>query len=206
MASGGGGIADELREAARARRPVKLERRRGRWHLESLYGYVLDVAGDWVAIRKLVDGVYIDGYSIMRVGDVLRVRVDDENGYVDRAVDALGRPRIDYALPPDPTTRDVLRSVADHSLLVCIHLEMDVEDPMIVGRIVGLGTRKYDLQFIRTSGVWEPEPDRWWYGEVTRVEFGDRYSAALERFGDPPPPLPGPHRTVTDARGSELPP
>lgn len=116
----------------------------------------------------------------MRVGN-------DE--YIDRAMRELGRPVVDYSLPADPATRDILRSAADHSLLTCIHLEMDVNDPMIVGRIVGLGVRKYDLQFINTNGVWELEPDRWWYGEVTRVEFGDRYSSALERFGDPLPPV-----------------
>ncbi|CAL4860636.1 hypothetical protein [Microbacterium sp. MM2322] len=183
-------IQAELRDAAESGSPVRLERRRGKWQLENVYGYVLDMAGDWVALHKRVDGVYIDGYSVIRVGDVARVKPDHRNGYVDRAMDALGRPNVTYSLPANPTTRDILRSAADHSLLTCIHLEMDVNDPMIVGRITGLGARKYDLQFIDASGVWDPEPDRWWYGEATRVEFGDRYSAALERFGDPPPPRP----------------
>jgi len=185
-----GEIADDLRGASRASRPVTLNRRRGRWQLPDIDGYVLGVAGDWVAIHKLVDGVYLDGYSVVRASDVAGVGDRDANGYVDRAVHALGRPDIDYSLPANPTTRTILRSAADHSLLTCIHLEMDVESPMIVGRIVGLGARKYDLHFIHTSGVWESEPDRWWYGEVTRVEFGDRYSRALERYGDPPPQFP----------------
>ncbi len=183
-----GDIAAELREFARTGRPVRLTRLRGRWQLEGLYGYVLEVAGDWLALHKVVDGVYIDGYSVMRVSDVVEVRVGNDE-YIDRAMRELGRPVVDYSLPADPATRDILRSAADHSLLTCIHLEMDVKDPMIVGRIVGLGVRKYDLQFINTNGVWELEPDRWWYGEVTRVEFGDRYSSALERFGDPLPPV-----------------
>ncbi len=184
-------IVDQLRDAARSQRPVRIDRGRGRWQLEPIYGFVVGVSGRWVAAQRLVDSVYTDGYEVFRTGDVTGVRDDGEGGYVERGVAAVGRPEADFSLPKDATTSEVLRAAADHSPMVCVHLEMEWDDPLLVGRIVGLGARKYDIRLINPRGVWDPEPSRWWYGDVTRIGFGDRYSTTLQRFGDEYPEAAG---------------
>jgi len=180
-------IVDQLREAARYQYPVRIDRGRGAWGLESVYGFVVSVSRRWVAVQSFVDSVHFDGYEVVRIGDVIGVADKRTNGYVERVIGVLGRPEVDFSLPADATTREVLGSATEHSSLVRIHFEMELDDPMFVGSIVQLGARKYEIQRIDTSGVWESEPTRWWYGEVTRIGFGDRYSATLQRFGDKRP-------------------
>lgn len=130
-----------------------------------------------------MDAVYIDGYEIVRIDDVTDVEDDRESGYIERAVAGLGRPKVDFHLPDDAATQDVLRSAADHSTLVCVFLEVEDDSPLLIGHLNHLGDMKFEIQLIGPRGVWELEPSRWWYKDVTRVTFGGRYSAALERFG-----------------------
>lgn len=179
-------IADQLRNAARNRCPVRVERVH-EWWAADVNGFVVSVGERWVAIQRLMDSVYADGYEVVRIEDVTQVEEDRENGYVERAVADLGRPKVDFRLPEDAATGDVLRAAADHATLVCVHLEREDDSPLLIGHIDRLGERKFDIQLINPRGVWTVDPTRWWYKEVTRVRFGDRYSAALERFGDERP-------------------
>ena len=180
-------VRGQLRDAERGQRPVRIDRRRGAWHMESIHGFVVGLSPQWVAVQSLIDGVYVDGYDVVRIDDVSNLEYDDENGYIERAIAQLGRPAVDFSLPGGSATREVLRAAAAYSPTICVHLEMDVTDPMLVGSITSLGARKYEIRLINPSGVWDSELSRWWYGEVTRIRFGDRYSTALQKFGDPLP-------------------
>ena len=169
-------IVDQLRDAEKTQHPVRIDRRRGLWQMESIYGFVVSMSERWVALQSFVDSVFFDGYEVVRIADVVDVKDQRGEGYVERALAGLGRPEVDFTLAGAETTSEVLKAAADHSSLVCIRIEMEREDPMLVGRIVRLGARKYDIHFIDPGGVWESEPRREWYGDVTRVMFGDRYS------------------------------
>lgn len=175
---------DQLSDALAGQYPVTIARRRGEWQLESIRGFVVSYSARWVAVQSIIDGVYLDGYDVVRTDDISRLETDDHNGYVARAVEQLGRPAVDFALPADHGVREVLRAAAAHSPTVCVHLEMDLTDPMLVGSITRLGARKFEIRLINPSGVWDAHLSRWWYGDVTRIRVGDRYSAALWQFGE----------------------
>ncbi|MFS0866042.1 hypothetical protein AB3M83_01750 [Microbacterium sp. 179-B 1A2 NHS] len=134
--------------------------------------------------------MYIDGVTVVRILDVFDVEELEENGYIERALAILGRPDPNFVLEPDATTRDVLLSASKFGNMVGVRFEAESDDPLMVGRITGFGARKFEMMLINPAGVWVTTPTREWYGDVTQVFVGDRYSTALARFGDAYPPAP----------------
>ena len=178
-----GAIIDALTIAARTQHPVRVERDLD-WWADDVLGFVVSVGEQWVVLLRLMDSVYVDGIEVVRIEDVTSVEEDCEGGFVERAVASLGRPKVDFNLPEDADTRDVLRAAADHSSLICVYLEAEDDYPLLIGHLEGLGERKFDIQLINPRGVWDVETSRWAYKDVTRVTFGGRYEDALERFGE----------------------
>ena len=83
---------------------------------------------------------------------------------------------------------DRLTAAAGHSTLVTVSFEREEEgEPLWIGHIARLDATEFDLQFIDSGGQWEVEPRQTEYEDVTRVQFGDRYSLALAQFGDTRP-------------------
>lgn len=181
-------IADQLRDAAGAQRPVRVERDH-KWWAADVYGLVASVTSRWVVIQALQDAVYLDGYEVVRIKDITGVEDNSESGYIERAVVGLGHPEADFQLPEGASTGDVLRAAANHSAVVSVFIEKKDDRARLIGDIHRLGEKEFDIQLIGPKGVWEVEPIRERYKDVTRVSFGDRYSAALERFGETRPAL-----------------
>lgn len=188
------GMAGPLNDALRAQVPVRVARDQD-WWAADVNGFVVSMSTQWVAVQRLVDAVYVDGYEVVRVADVTDVDDDREDGYIQRALAALGRPARDFLLPEDAQVEDVLRAAGHHSPLVCVHLEMADDSPLLVGRLVRFGTKTFDMQLVGPRGVWEVDSARITYRDVTRVQFGDRYSRALDTFGEQPPTV-GQHREL----------
>lgn len=178
-------IVAQLRDAQAGQYPVRIERGH-ELTPNAFYGFVVGVSKQWVAVQALSNGVYIDGYDLVRFKDVVSVDDQRENGYKERALAILGRPAVDYALPPEPTTAEVLRSAMQHSPMIMVMLGLLSDSPTLVGEITELGARTFSMRLINPAGVWF-DPTRWWYKDVTRVSFADRYTNALHRFGDPAP-------------------
>lgn len=181
-----GEIVQALREAERSGCPVEIVRGQEGWS-DRVRGFVVGVGDRWVVLQSLEEGVHPAGYDVLRLADIVDVTEDREGGYIERAVAGLGgRPPVDFRLPPDADTRDVLRAAAAHSKLLWVYREAE-DDDFEIGRVDHLGDRTFDFLQIDPQGVWSTEPSRWWFKDVTSVAFGDRYIAALERFGDEPP-------------------
>lgn len=83
-------VTEHLREAALGRYPVTLHRR---WALGRRHGHVLGLSGEWVALHSLANGVYVDGYELVRVRDVVEVYQHGRE-YVERTVAELGRAQL----------------------------------------------------------------------------------------------------------------
>lgn len=167
--------------------PVEIARGQEGWE-HWVYGFVASVGERWVVLQSLAETVYLDGYDVLRLADITDVDDDREGGYIERAVAGLGgRPEVDFRLPVDAETKDVLRAAAAHSKLISIHLEAEWDSPRLVGRLDRLGDRKFHIQLINPRGVWTTGTSGWWHKDVTSVSFGSRYTTALERFGDPDP-------------------
>lgn len=154
---------------------------------DPIYGYVTAVTKRWVALQVLTDAVYFDGHEAIRTRDITKVRFDRDPDYRDRAIAALGRPAPDFPLPDDARTADVLGAAAARADLIGVHEERYEGEPLLVGKLTRTGQKRFRLLFIGPGGIWDAEPRREPYSDVTRVSFGGRYYEALERFGDPLP-------------------
>jgi hypothetical protein len=191
MPASSAAIVASLQDAQTTQKAIRIVREH-EWCADDLRGFVVGVSGGWAVLQALADAVYCDGYEILRVQDVTEVCDDSKEGYVERAVAVLGRPVVDFRLPAEATTSEVLRAASDHAELISVHTEELDSDALAIGHLYDLGDRDFDLQLIDCEGQWQ-EPVRWPYDEVTRVTIGDRYASALARFGDPRPTVsPGP--------------
>lgn len=173
-------------ETARLRRlPVRLHR--PEWDDADIYGYPVALTQDWAVLNELADGVYLDGLALVRLDDVTRVRFDTDAAYVGRAVEALGRPVETFECPAEISTQDLLKLVATKADLVGVSMERWEDEPLFIGKILRVGKKRLDLHFIGSDGVWVDVVDRWRLRDITKIEFGGRYTEALERFGDERP-------------------
>lgn len=165
----------------------------------SLEGYVVQATDRWVVVQALEDAVYFDGFEAVRVRDITAVRWMKDASYVERAIAVLGRPAPEFPLPAQAKTRDVIEAAASRATLIGVHSEQYEGEPLWIGRLEATRRKRFDLLFIDSGGVWDGEPDTWPYRDITRVTIGSRYLAALERFGDRPPPA---ESTTTRSDGS----
>jgi hypothetical protein len=167
--------------------PVEIARGRGGWE-NWIYGFVASVGDRWVVLQALWQTAYIEGYEVIRLADVTDVANDHEGGYIERAVAGLGgRPEVDFRLPADAGTKDVLRAAAARGNHFSVDFEAEEDSPRVVGLLDRLGDRKFHIRMINARGVWTTGTSSWWYRDVTSVSFGSRYEAALERFGEERP-------------------
>lgn len=179
-------LSDRLREAAATDEPLRIDRDQ-EWWADPIYGFVVGLNGRWVAIQALADSLYVDGYEFIRLDHITDVAGNDENRFVTRGLARLGRPEVDFELPEASSTTAVVRAVANYAPLACVHMESDWDRPFIVGRIEAVDHENFDIQLISPSGMWVPGISRWPLSDVTRMSVGDRYSSALEEFGDQRP-------------------
>ncbi|WP_307463647.1 hypothetical protein [Microbacterium sp. SORGH_AS_0505] len=180
-------IEDELVRMSTLGCPVEIERGRAGETFSRVRGIVVGVEGNWLALQALVDSVYFDGYFLLPIRDITAVVEDTENGYVSSAIEALGRPTVDYHLPADASVSSVLQTANAHSRLIALSIEADDDQALFVGKVVERGSDVFSMLLINRAGVWSDEPAELEYSDVTRIDFGDRYCAALARFGDPAP-------------------
>ena len=149
-------------------------------------GFVLALTDDWVVLHSL-DGVYFDGIVMLRLRDISRVLFRDDDAYHHRAVVALGETIADFACASSASAPDLLAAAADRADIFMVHLEVLEGESLIVGQLVDLRKKSFDLHFVGRDGIWVDDVDRWRYRDLTRIEVGGRYLDALNRFADPYP-------------------
>lgn len=151
-------------------------------------GFVVAVTDEWVVLQDL-DDVHLDTVVLLRLDHVTKVERHDNHAYVSRAVAGLGVPLAEFVCPSDVTTGDLLRLVVERAELVCVYLETRDDYWLLIGRVLRIGKRRLHLHFIGRDGVWSDFTESWKLKDITRIEFGGRYIQALERFGEPMPPV-----------------
>lgn len=187
MAQSQTNIRRRLEQARATQSPVCVRRDKLDW--DETTGFVVALTDDWVVLHNL-DGVYLDEVVLLRLDLVTKIErsfFGDE--YVLRAVNALGNPIESFGCAADASAADLLRIVEERAELVGVHLEGPDGDWINVGKIHRIGKNRLDLQFIGRDGVWVEFVEAWKLRDITRIEFGGRYISALERFGDPRPPV-----------------
>jgi hypothetical protein len=149
---------------------------------DDIGGFVLGIGDAWALVAMLSDSIYLDGFAVFPIGDVIDVEDRaDEMGFVQRALTlqrAWPPPR-----PPVPLdlndTATMLRAIAASAPVVMLFTERVDDDVCFVGVPMNVQGSSVYLREIRYDATWRPEPKEWMFADITRIEFGDRYSGII---------------------------
>jgi hypothetical protein len=149
---------------------------------DDIEGFVLEIGRAWALVATLSDSIYIDGFAVFPIGDVVDVEDRaDEMGFVQRALTIQRMwppPRPSVRLDLDDTAT-MLRAIAASAPVVMLFTERVDDDVCFVGVPMNVRSASIDLREIRYDATWCPELREWMYADITRIEFGDRYSAII---------------------------
>jgi hypothetical protein len=172
---------------------------------DKLEGFVAGVGHRWVLLSLVDDGAYLNGFAAIRLTDVKGVV--PWGGSESFAVRAL-RGRGEWP-PHSPeisldSAGGLLRDAADVSPLVTLHVEVDDPTVCFIGRPVVIAARSVRLLEVTPDASWEEMPTTYRFSDVTRIEFGGRYEAALASVAGAPPSTAGYEAFFLDHRGAGI--
>jgi hypothetical protein len=142
-------------------------------------GYVVGVSDDFVLMHILDPNLYLNGYSVLRVGDIADIHIlNSAESFMDRALKLRGiepvlQPGIDLTGLPA-----LLESANQHYPLITLHCENLDENICYIGRIRKMAEKKLVLEEINPCAQWE-RVRCYKFKDITRVDFGGGYESAL---------------------------
>ena len=179
-------VRAELQTAAREQALVRVVRTIR--DSDDLDGFVVGLGEAWLLLALFAHDVHLDGHVAVRLADVSEVEVrGGPDTFVGRALAARGES------PPDAVdvdldgVRELIRTVADVTPLVTLHVEETDPTVCFIGRPVRLASRSVHLLGITPEAEWEDSTDTWGFADVTRVDFGGRYEEGVALIGGAPP-------------------
>ncbi|MFZ1175101.1 MAG: hypothetical protein WAO15_02245 [Mycobacterium sp.] len=180
-----------LQRAQHGQEPVRLTR--GIAGADVLEGYVLAIGPKWTLLANLADDGTLDGYVAIRTRDIARVQRHLKGDFPTRLLTARGQwpPRLPEPIPPLDATAALLQTLAAAAPTVTVHVENDDPEVCFIGAPVGWTAGALWMQEISPSATWDDTLSTWRYRDVTRVDVGARYEAALYEVAGPPPPALG---------------
>jgi hypothetical protein len=129
------------------------------------------------------DDFLLDGYSIRRYADLTKLQTKD-----DKCLEILKREGIiDQITTPDV---DISSWEAVFTSLQKLHRNIIVEREnlkeeerlFVIGRIERVFRKFAYVRYFDPNGVWEDEPDKILYTQITSVSFGTRYVDIFSKY------------------------
>jgi hypothetical protein len=141
-------------------------------------GFVVGLSDEWMLLHELDDDwMRLNRYSAVRVAEIEQVKIDES--FATRAMEIAG----ERAVPqPDILMIDLpgLLSSADaHFPLINIQLEKKWPGTCYIGRVSKITKQAVWLREIYTKADWQAKPYRYGLKDITMVQFGGGYEAAL---------------------------
>ena len=173
----------QLKGAMRSGRLVRFSRR---FEEGTVRGYVLDIGPRFFLLALMSDRVWFDGFECFRIGDVKKLTPDNYARFAETALKKRGERKPKKPRVSVKNVEELLRSAAKAFPLVTIHREKFNPDVCWIGRVVGVGAGRVSLLEIGPDAKWEDSPTEYRLSEITRVNFGGDYEAALYLVGGDP--------------------
>jgi hypothetical protein len=179
-------VRSKLVEALKSRAFVKVTFRHERWPYLCC---VLDVGPRWVLLALLEDSGRFNGFECLRVEDVRGVSVDPSAAFHEVLLSKRGERRPKKPRVSLRSISALLSSAGRAFPLVTIHTERNHPNECYVGRVQSANAVWLKLLHISPEAKWERNPTSYRVGQITRIQFGDGYSAALHLVGGDPKSL-----------------
>lgn len=153
-------------------------------------GYVLDIGPSFFLLAAIGEDIRFNGFQCLRRSDVRRLQVPTE--YANFIVDALRKQGQHLKKKPSIERESLpalLKSANQFFQLVTVHRGRVKPDACWIGKVVGVTETYLVLHEIGPDAVWDKTPAKLKLSEITRVDFGGGYEAALHLVGGNPKPL-----------------
>ncbi|MEU3566230.1 hypothetical protein [Kitasatospora sp. NPDC006786] len=176
-----------LERARSEGRPVRL--RRSIPGADRLEGFVLGTGPVWTLLATCTDH-RLDGWSAVRTADLHKVR--DRGGPESLTVRVLRRRGLWPVRPPgadlplDDLPGLLTAACAEYGL-IALHTERRDPGACWVGTVTALRPASLRLHEVDPEARWHPEPTKFRFEDVTRVDLGDHYTSVLREFAGPRP-------------------
>lgn len=164
----------------RKRQFVRIDRR---FEDSPVRGYIVEVGPKFFLLALVSDRIWLDGFECFRVGDVQGFAPDSHARFAESA---LKKRRERMPRKPRVSVRSIeelLVSAGRAFPLVTIHREGIDPDVCWIGRVLGVKHGRVILLEITPDATWETKPESFRLSEITRVNFGGDYEAALHLVG-----------------------
>ena len=157
----------------------------------TLNGLVLDVGKDWVMLHQFHD-FYPEGYTTLRVRDVLEVRSGEYERHWERMMEGEGLfGQIVVPEMPLATLPSMLRALQQRSqnvIVECENEDLDLEN-FYIGRILSVEDDSISFANFDALGIWENQSHEIPTDEITKLQFDTPYLRAFSKYLQGPCPL-----------------
>lgn len=145
--------------------------------------YIPLIVGDKLFLGIEEDDFLLDGYAIRRFKDVTKAEIKDD--MCERILKAEGL--LDNIVTPEidlSNWETVFQSLQKRDKNIIVEKESldENECEYVIGRIEKVCKHHAYVRYFDADGIWEPEPYRIPYKEVTSVTFASRYVDTFSKY------------------------
>jgi hypothetical protein len=145
---------------------------------EELRGFVLDIGTRWVLLAALRDKAYFYGYTLVRVEDIRRLRLETTFLPVLRT-----HPAWPPSKPPEPLDltgpASFLPAIGRLATVFVLHEETRRPEMMWIAAPTEVRKNATWVRMIDPDGTWNDFQTKSKYRHLTRLDFCDDYSHAV---------------------------
>jgi hypothetical protein len=158
-----------------------------RYH-ENYWYYFPLISNDKLFLGAEEDDFIIDGYSIRRYVDITKVQIKDDMCIKilqsEGVIDSIKTPNVDIS-----SWETVFTSLQKMNINVIVENESLNEDEcdFTIGKIDRVFKKCVYIYHFDAEGIWNNEPYRIPYTDITSVSFGTRYVETFSKYLSEPP-------------------
>jgi len=158
-----------------------------RYDVNYRYYYPL-ITNDKLFLGTEEDDFILNGYSIRRFVDVKKVQIKD-----DKCVEILKEEGVENSIQTPnidiSNWETAFKSLQKLNRNIIVEKESLSENEweFVIGRIDKVFKKFVNVYHFDADGVWQEEPFRIPYTEITSVSFGTRYVEIFSKYIDKPP-------------------
>jgi hypothetical protein len=151
-------------------------------------GYVAAVSDTLVVLNKVSDRIDLDGFELLRVGDITSVELDfSAREFYQKAFEVKGVARQPVRMISLDSLPDAIRTIDEQYPAIVLHRERVAPDEVAIGRVAALLRTGVKLRWLSPVAVWERDRTLYSYSSITRVEFDGEYENTLALVAGPTP-------------------
>ncbi|WP_184715098.1 hypothetical protein [Caulobacter sp.] len=147
-------------------------------------GYVVGIGPAFVMLAEVSDHVRFNGFGCYRLADIRNLRPAAYSEFMEAALEKLGE--VQPETPPVAlnSVSDILATAGVLFPMVTVHTDKNVS---YIGAVVRVDGGVVWMQDIGPDAIWDARATARSLEDVTRIDFGGAYEAALALVGGPAP-------------------